>query len=116
MPVHEISMMMSIALRFIPILLEETDKIMKAQIARGADFESGNLIQKAKGLIPLLVPLFISAFRRADDLAMAMEARCYHGGDDRTQMKPLVYKSRDYVAYGIAVVYLAIDIAVRVLL
>ena len=115
-PVHEISMMMSIALRFIPILLEETDKIMKAQIARGADFESGNLIQKAKGLIPLLVPLFISAFRRADDLAMAMEARCYHGGDDRTQMKPLVYKSRDYVAYGIAVVYLAIDIAVRVLL
>ena len=115
-PVHEISMMMSIALLFIPILLEETDKIMKAQIARGADFESGNLIQKAKGLIPLLVPLFISAFRRADDLAMAMEARCYHGGDDRTQMKPLVYKSRDYVAYGIAVVYLAIDIAVRVLL
>lgn len=115
-PVHEISMMMSIALRFIPILLEETDKIMKAQIARGADFESGNLIQKAKGLIPLLVPLFISAFRRADDLAMAMEARCYHGGDDRTQMKPLVYKSRDYVAYGIAVVYLAIDIVVRVLL
>lgn len=115
-PIHEISMMMSIALRFIPILLEETDKIMKAQIARGADFESGNLIQKAKGLIPLLVPLFISAFRRADDLAMAMEARCYHGGDDRTQMKPLVYKSRDYVAYGIAVVYLAIDIAVRVLL
>ena len=115
-PVHEISMMMSIALRFIPILLEETDKIMKAQIARGADFESGNLIQKAKGLIPLLVPLFISAFRRADDLAMAMDARCYHGGDDRPQMKPLVYKSRDYVAYGIAVVYLAIDIAVRVLL
>ena len=114
-PLNKI-MMMSIALRFIPILLEETDKIMKAQIARGADFESGNLIQKAKGLIPLLVPLFISAFRRADDLAMAMEARCYHGGDDRTQMKPLVYKSRDYVAYGIAVVYLAIDIAVRVLL
>lgn len=115
-PVHEISMMMSIALRFIPILLEETDKIMKAQIARGADFESGNLIQKAKGLIPLLVPLFISAFRRADDLAMAMEARCYHGGDDRTQMKPLVYKSRDYVAYGIVIVYLGIAIAVRVLL
>lgn len=115
-PVHEISMMMSIALRFIPILLEETDKIMKAQIARGADFESGNLIQKAKGLIPLLVPLFISAFRRADDLAMAMEARCYHGGDDRTQMKPLVYKSRDYVAYVIVIVYLGIDIAVRVLL
>lgn len=79
-PVHEVSMMMSIALRFIPILLEETDKIMKAQIARGADFESGGLIQKAKAMIPLLVPLFISAFRRANDLAMAMEARCYHGG------------------------------------
>ncbi len=92
-PVHEISMMMSIALRFIPILMEETDKIMKAQIARGADFESGNLIQKAKSLIPLLVPLFISAFRRADDLAMAMEARCYHGGENRTQMKPLIYKA-----------------------
>ena len=89
-PVHEISMMMSIALRFIPILMEETDKIMKAQIARGADFESGNIIQRAKSMVPLLVPLFISAFRRADDLAMAMEARCYHGGDNRTQMKPLV--------------------------
>ena len=94
-PVHEISMMMSIALRFIPILMEETDKIMKAQIARGADFESGNIIQRAKSMVPLLVPLFISAFRRADDLAMAMEARCYHGGDNRTQMKPLVYHRRD---------------------
>ena len=100
-PVHEIAMMMSIALRFIPILMEETDKIMKAQIARGADFESGNLIQKAKNLIPLLVPLFISAFRRADDLAMAMEARCYHGGENRTQMKPLVYHTRDYWAYAV---------------
>lgn len=98
-PVHEISMMMSIALRFIPILLEETDKIMKAQIARGADFESGNLIQKAKSMVPLLVPLFISAFRRANDLAMAMEARCYNGGEGRTQMKPLKYHSRDYIAY-----------------
>ena len=94
-PVHEIAMMMSIALRFIPILLEETDKIMKAQIARGADLESGNIIQKAKNMIPILVPLFVSAFRRANDLAMAMEARCYRGGDGRTKMKPLVYHSRD---------------------
>lgn len=99
-PVHEIAMMMSIALRFIPILLEETDKIMKAQIARGADFETGNLVQKAKAMVPLLVPLFISAFRRANDLAMAMEARCYRGGDGRTKMKPLVYLQRDYVAYA----------------
>ena len=90
-PVHEVAMMMSIALRFIPILLEETDKIMKAQMARGADFESGGLIKKAKSLVPLLVPLFISAFRRANDLAMAMEARGYRGGG-RTKMKPLVYK------------------------
>ena len=113
-PVHEIAMMMSIALRFIPILLEETDKIMKAQIARGADFENGNLIQKAKNMVPLLVPLFISAFRRANDLAMAMEARCYHGGDDRTQMKPLKYAGRDYAAYGILTAYLAIAILFRV--
>lgn len=98
-PVHEISMMMSIALRFIPILMEETDKIMKAQMARGADFESGNLIQKAKAMVPLLVPLFVSAFRRATDLAMAMEARCYHGGDGRTKMKPLKYKTADRIAY-----------------
>lgn len=89
---------------------------MKAQIARGADFESGNLIQKAKNLIPLLVPLFISAFRRADDLAMAMEARCYHGGENRTQMKPLLYKARDYWAYGVILVYLGADIAIRILL
>ncbi|MDC7290564.1 energy-coupling factor transporter transmembrane protein EcfT [Blautia schinkii] len=114
-PVHEIAMIMSIALRFIPILLEETDKIMKAQIARGADFESGNLIQKAKSMVPLLVPLFISAFRRANDLAMAMEARCYHGGDDRTQMKPLKYAGRDYVSFLILVVYVGIAIAFRVL-
>ena len=105
-PVHEVAMMMSIALRFIPILLEETDKIMKAQIARGADFESGNLIKKAKSLVPLLVPLFISAFRRANDLAMAMEARCYRGGDHRTKMKPLVYKARDRVSYLCVLVYL----------
>lgn len=104
-PVHEISMMMSIALRFIPILMEETDKIMKAQIARGADFESGSLIRKAKSLVPLLVPLFISAFRRANDLAMAMEARCYRGGEGRTKMKPLVYRKRDYAAYGVLAAY-----------
>lgn len=114
-PVHEISMMMSIALRFIPILLEETDKIMKAQIARGADFENGNIIQKAKNMVPLLVPLFISAFRRANDLAMAMEARCYHGGDDRTQMKPLNYEKRDYVAYAVVIVYLGVAAAFRII-
>ena len=112
-PVHEIAMMMSIALRFIPILLEETDKIMKAQIARGADFESGNLIRKAKAMIPLLVPLFISAFHRANDLAMAMEARCYRGGEHRTKMKPLHYEKRDTVAYTILVLYLVLLIIVR---
>jgi energy-coupling factor transport system permease protein len=101
-------MMMSIALRFIPILLEETDKIMKAQIARGADFESGNIIKKSKAMVPLLVPLFISAFRRANDLAMAMEARCYRGGDKRTKMKPLRYKKRDYSGYGIVAAYLVL--------
>lgn len=109
-PVHEVAMMMSIALRFIPILLEETDKIMKAQIARGADFESGNLIKKAKALVPLLVPLFISAFRRANDLAMAMEARCYRGGENRTKMKPLIYKKRDAAAYVCLAVYFAASI------
>jgi len=114
-PVHEVAMMMSIALRFIPILLEETDKIMKAQIARGADFESGNLIQKAKAMVPLLVPLFIAAFRRANDLAMAMEARCYHGGEGRTKMKPLIYKREDYIAYGILVFYLAVIVLQRLL-
>ncbi len=113
-PVHELAMMMSIALRFIPILLEETDKIMKAQIARGADFESGNLVKKAKSLVPLLVPLFVSAFRRATDLAMAMEARCYRGGNGRTKMKPLVYQPRDYIAYGVTILYIvAIAVAVR---
>ena len=106
-PVHEISMMMSIALRFIPILLEETDKIMKAQIARGADFESGNIWKRAKALVPLLVPLFISAFRRANDLAMAMEARCYRGGDFRTKMKPLKYKKRDAFAYLFLIAYVS---------
>ncbi len=114
-PVHEISMMMSIALRFIPILIEETDKIMKAQIARGADFESGNIIKKAKSMVPLLVPLFISAFRRADDLAMAMEARCYHGGAGRTKMKPLKYKKRDFAAYAFVLGYLALMIFFKII-
>ena len=112
-PVHEISMMMSIALRFIPILIEETDKIMKAQMARGANFEEGGLVKKAKGLIPLLVPLFISAFRRATDLATAMEARCYHGGEGRTKMKPLQYKTRDYIAYAFIFAMLAAFIVIR---
>lgn len=98
---HELAMMMTIALRFIPTLTEETDKIMKAQKARGADFETGNIIQKAKSLIPLLVPLFISSFRRADELAMAMEARCYRGGAGRTRMKELQFSSIDFIAFGI---------------
>ena len=115
-PVHEVAMMMSIALRFIPILLEETDKIMKAQIARGADFESGNLLKRAKALVPLLVPLFISAFRRANDLAMAMEARCYRGGDGRTKMKPLIYQKRDYLAYVVIVVYLTAKVLLGIFL
>lgn len=106
-PVHDISMMMSIALRFIPILVEETDKIMKAQMARCADFENGNLLQKAKNLVPLLVPLFISAFRRATDLAMAMEARCYRGGEGRTKMKPLKYTAKDRLIYLYLLAYLA---------
>ena len=106
LPVHELAMMMSIALRFIPILIEETDKIMKAQMARGADFETGGVIQRAKNMIPLLVPLFVSAFRRANDLAMAMEARCYHGGEGRTKMKPLKYHYQDRLAYAITWGYL----------
>ena len=113
-PVHEIAMMMSIALRFIPILLEETDKIMKAQMARGADFTSGGIIARAKAMIPLLVPLFISAIRRATDLAMAMEARCYHGGEGRTKMKPLKYKKTDYIVYVCCILYLLLGIAMRI--
>ena len=97
-PVHELAMVMSIALRFIPTLIEETDKIMSAQKARGADFESGNLIQKAKALVPVLVPLFVSSFRRADELAVAMECRCYHGGEGRTRLHVLRFAPRDYVA------------------
>ena len=108
--------MMSIALRFIPILVEETDKIMKAQMARGADFESGNLMQRAKAMVPLLVPLFVSAFRRATDLAMAMEARCYRGGEGRTKMKPLHYETGDRAAYTLLAVYLAVMAACRIYL
>lgn len=104
-PVHAVAMMMSIALRFIPILIEETDIIMKAQMARGADFESGNFIRRVKSMVPLLVPLFVSAFRRADDLAMAMEARCYAGGAGRTKMKPLRYAKQDISAYVVMAVY-----------
>ncbi|MFV0466750.1 MAG: energy-coupling factor transporter transmembrane component T family protein [Lachnospiraceae bacterium] len=115
-PVHAIAMMMSIALRFIPILIEETDIIMKAQMARGADFESGNLIKKAKNMIPLLVPLFVSAFRRADELAMAMEARCYDGGEGRTKMKPLRYQTRDIWTYAAITFYLILLILFRIVL
>lgn len=103
LPAHELAMMMTIALRFIPTLIDETDKIMKAQKARGADFESGSLIKRAKALIPVLVPLFISSFRRAEELAMAMEARCYRGGEGRTRMKVLRYSKSDAVAYIIMV-------------
>ena len=110
LPVHELAMMMTIALRFIPTLLEETDKIQKAQMARGADFESGNLIERAKAMIPLLVPLFVSAFKRANDLAMAMEARCYRGGDHRTRLRELKYTKLDlYGALAVAA-YMAIII------
>ncbi|MGL4345561.1 MAG: energy-coupling factor transporter transmembrane component T family protein [Cellulosilyticaceae bacterium] len=110
LPAHEIAMMMSISLRFIPILLEETDKIMKAQTARGADFESGRLIERAKAMIPIMVPLFISAFRRADELAMAMEARCYRGGVGRTRMNKLAYSTKDYYGFVIGIIYFVITI------
>ena len=106
-PVHELSMMMSIALRFIPTLIEETDKIMSAQKARGADFESGSIIDRAKALVPILVPLFISAFRRADELAVAMECRCYHGGHGRTKLHVLHYQTRDYLVLSVYAVILA---------
>ena len=111
-PVHEFAMMMTIALRFIPTLVEETDKIMSAQKARGVDFSSGSLIARAKALIPILIPLFVSAFRRADELATAMECRCYHGGKGRTRMTVLHYRAGDFVAlslmvvFGAAIVYL----------
>ena len=107
-PAHELAMMMTIALRFIPTLLEETDKIMKAQMARGADFESGNLLSRAKAMVPLLVPLFVSAFRRAGDLAMAMEARCYHGGEGRTRLRVLKCEKRDYIACALVALLIAV--------
>ena len=105
-PAHELAMMMTIALRFIPTLMEETDRIQKAQMARGADFESGNIFQRAKSMIPVLVPLFVSAFRRADELAMAMESRCYHGGEGRTRMRELHFHARDLIATLLLVVVL----------
>ena len=113
LPIHELSMMMCIALRFIPTLIEETDNIMSAQKARGADFESGNLMQRVKALVPILVPLFISAFRRADELATAMECRCYQGGDGRTKMKILRYKLTDIKAFGIGALLLATVIVLK---
>lgn len=115
-PVHEIAMMMSIALRFIPILVDETDKITKAQTARGADFENGKLMERVKNMIPLLVPLFISAFRRASDLAMAMEARCYQGGEGRTKMKPLHYTKLDRIGYAALFGFLAVIIVLKIVL
>lgn len=113
LPSHEIAMMMSIALRFIPTLLEETDKIMKAQQARGADFESGNIFARAKALIPILVPLFVSAFRIAQDLAMAMEARCYHGGKGRTRMHEMKFKGADYCSLVVLIAFLLLTILIR---
>ena len=112
-PVHEMTMMMSMALRFIPTLIEETDKIMSAQKARGADFESGNIFQRAKALVPILVPLFISAFRRADELATAMECRCYQGGEGRTKMKQLHYQRNDFAAFGAAALLTAAVIILK---
>ncbi|MBE6955443.1 MAG: energy-coupling factor transporter transmembrane protein EcfT [Ruminococcaceae bacterium] len=113
-PVHELAMMMSIALRFIPTLIEETDKIISAQKSRGADFESGNLIKRAKALVPILVPLFISSFRRADELAVAMECRCYHGGEGRTRLKQLRYEMRDWLTLTVGAVLMAAVIALRI--
>ncbi len=113
-PVHEIAMMMTIALRFIPTLIEETDKIMSAQKARGADMESGSILQRVKALIPVLVPLFVSSFRRAYDLATAMECRCYHGGDGRTRMKQLRMAVRDFLAVGVMVLLIAVLIVTNV--
>ena len=107
-PVHEMTMMMSMALRFIPTLISETDKIMSAQKARGADFETGSLARRAKALLPILVPLFVSAFKRADELAVAMESRCYHGGEGRTRMKQLRYQTRDWIALAAGAAFLAL--------
>lgn len=107
-PAHELAMMMTIALRFIPTLIEETDRIMKAQTARGADFSSGGLVKRAKNLLPIMIPLFVSAFRRADELAIAMEARCYHGGEGRTRLHELVYQKKDIVTGGFMLVLLVV--------
>lgn len=115
-PAHEIAMMMSIALRFIPIFAEEVNKIIKAQLARGADFDSGGILVKAKGMIPVMIPLFISAFRRASDLATAMESRCYSGGEGRTKMYPLKYQKRDRIAYVIVILFLLGAIGLRILM
>lgn len=114
-PVHEFAMIMCIALRFVPILMEELDKIMKAQTARGIDFKEGNLFLRLKKLMPIMIPLFVSAVRRSNELALAMDARCYHGGEGRTKMKPLQYQRRDCIAYVFVIVYLAgmIVLAVR---
>lgn len=113
LPAHELAMMMTIALRFIPTLMDETDKIMKAQMARGADFESGKLIERAKNLVPILVPLFINSFKRADDLATAMEARAYRGGEGRTRMKVLKYRTRDFIAVSIFIFFILCGILTR---
>lgn len=114
-PVHEIAMMVSIAFRFIPILLEETDKIMKAQSARGASFDEGGIVQKAKSMVPIIVPLLVSSIKRALDLATAMEARCYRGGVGRTKMKPLRYKMADYIAYAVCVIYVAFAVGLMLI-
>ena len=113
LPVHEMTIMMSMALRFIPTLIEETDKIMSAQKARGADFETGRLVDRAKAMLPILVPLFVSAFRRADELAIAMESRCYHGGEGRTRMKKLKYAGRDFAALVLGAAVLAVMIGLK---
>ena len=115
LPAHELAMMMTIALRFIPTLLEETDKIMKAQMARGADFESGNILRRAKNLVPLLVPLFINAFRRADELATAMEARCYRGGDNRTRLHELKLKKSDFIILTSMIVFFGLIVSTRLI-
>ena len=115
-PAHEIAMMLTIALRFIPTLMDETDKIMKAQMSRGAELDSGNIIKKAKNLIPILIPLFVSSIRRADELAMAMESRCYRGGEGRTRVKKLEYVSIDFLAFGITIIYLVLCFGSRIVL
>ena len=112
-PVHELAMMMSIALRFIPVLTEELDRIMKAQMARGIDFKEGNVFERLKKMMPIIVPLFVSAIRRSNDLALAMDARCYHGGEGRTKMKPLEYKNTDFAAYAFVILYLFMIVFVK---